>query len=286
MKQLSTRLFGMILLIALLGCNLINPKEEIPAYIRIDTVQVVVHDIDKGSNSHNMNNIWISVGGENLGVFELPVLLPTYDTGMQTLTIRPGIKLNGIGASRIAYPFFKPYVIDLELYAGKIQTVTPVTTYKSECDFRWMEDFEDPGVSFNYPDYTDTVFQNQNLVVKGGNYSGAIFLNKKSRFFEATSRYDFDLPRHAVPIILEFDYLCTNSLEVGMYIIQDGAAVWNPLVKIKPMDHWNRYYVDINTTVNSEPNADLFRMGLRAEWDQPDSLPSVIYLDNLKLITF
>ncbi len=278
-----------IILLSSLGfssCELINPPEPIPAYIRIDTVKVRITDIDHGSSSHGINNIWVSVGGENLGVFELPFNVPTFSTGFQTLSLLPGVKLNGISASRYAYPFFEPYLFDIELQAGKIHLVEPATTYKNACKFVWMENFEDAGVAFSFPDYSNVRLTGQNEVVREGRYSGIIPLTKVNKFFEGISRDQWDMPPKSSPVILEFDYQNTNSFEVGMYIIEDGAAVWNSLMVIKPSSYWKRIYVDLGTILHYNNNAEEFKAGFRAEFEDPDSLPTNIYLDNLKLIHF
>jgi hypothetical protein len=268
------------------SCDLIDPPEEIPAYIQIDTILVSVNDFDKGSASHQLDNIWISVGGENMGVFEMPFTIPTYSKGLQTLTIRGGVRLNGIAASRYEYPFFNPYIVDVELREGEIHLIEPATTYKDVCLFRWVEDFEDPGVSVTYSDYSDTTFVNQKTWVKDGRNSGAIFLSEEKQFFEATSNHRFALPENQVPVLFEFDLLSTNTLEVGMYITSDGAEVWNSVVVFYPSDNWKRCYVDIGSYAYYSENMELIRVGFRADYDREDGEPSHIILDNIKLIHY
>jgi len=275
------------LAVSLISCNLINPSETIPALIKIDTVKVSVTNFDQGSASHMLTNIWLSVNGKNLGVYEMPALIPSLESGKQWVYIRPGVKLNGISASRVAYPFFEPYELkDFNLEPGVSTLITPTTTYKKECKFPWMEDFEDAGVSFNYASYSDTTFRNQADTVREGRFSGAIYLDKTNRFFEATSSTDFELPNSGTMILLEFDYLSNTSLEAGVYVIEDGAAVWSSLVMIKPTTTWKRIYIDVHSTVSYENTADLFRMGFRAAWDSTGREKQGIIMDNLKLIHF
>jgi len=268
------------------SCNIINPPEDIPSYIKIDTFKVEVKDFDQGSASHYISTCYISVGGTNLGVFEMPFTIPSLETGLQTLTIRPGVKLNGISASRIDYPFFEPFIIDYELHEGEIHLIEPKTTYKESCNFRWIESFEDAGLSLFYPDYSDTVFMIQNDVVKEGRYSGAIFLDEDMDIFEAYSALDYDVPQDGGPVLLEFDYLNNNGFEIGMYLIEDGATEWYDLVYIKPSSTWKRFYVDIGLTARTKPTVDFFRFGIRAFPEPENNDGTEIYLDNLKLIHF
>ena len=277
------------------SCNIINPPEDIPAYIRVDTVKVKTTNFDQGSANHNITCVKLNVGGTTLGFFELPTMVPSLITGMRDLYLEPGVELNGIAGSRIVYPFFKPYVASnyagsdipqINFAPGEVVTIIPVTTYKAECKFAWIEDFEYAGVSFEYPAYSDTIVRNQTDEVREGRSSGAIFLDSQNRFFEGYSSTDYDLPKTGKTILLEFDYLCNAEMEIGLYVIEEGAGIWNSLVVIRPVDHWNRIYIDLNSTVNYNNTADLFRPGFRAMWDSTGSARQEIYMDNLKLIHF
>ncbi len=274
-------------LVGLFSCDIINPAEDIPSYVRIDTFKVTVDDFDKGSTSHMITDIWISVGGTNLGVFTMPFTVPSLSTGLQTLTIAPGIKLNGISASRIRYPFYKPVTVDIELIEGEIHLIEPISEYKEECEFRFIEEFEDPGVSFIYGAYSDTSFIIQRDVVKEGRSSGAIFLTEENSSFEAYIDEDMELPENATPVLLEFDYKSTNEFWVGMYLIEDGVIKWQPLVGIRPSDRWKRFYADLGGTTTEFNQTDLYRISIVASHNQEDpSVMGEIYLDNIKLIHY
>jgi hypothetical protein len=284
--NLYSRILLALLLIAASSCDIVNPPEDIPSFIRVDTFIVEVYDIDQGSASHMMENCYISVGGTNMGVFQMPFTIPTLETGMQTVTIRPGIKLNGIAASRIDYPFFEPYITDIELRENEIHLIEPHTRYKEACRFTWIEDFEDPGLSFVYKDYSDTTFIQQRDVVKEGRYSGAVYVDEENALFEANSATDFELPQNASPVLLEFDYLNNNGFEIGMYLIEDGLIEWYDLVYIRPIDSWNRFYVDLGSTTTRNPLTDHFRIGIRVFHEPENNTNGFVYLDNLKLIHF
>lgn len=286
----------------LLSCNIINPAEGIPSYINVDTVLVKVTNFGQGSASQNMTCVKLNVAGTTLGFFEMPTMAPCLVTGLQNLFLEPAFKLNGIAGLRVVYPFFKPYIASslsgsdttqIDFVRGKVITITPLTTYKAECKFPWIEDFEDAGVTFLYPTYSDTTFRNQSDTVREGRYSGAIYLDTNNRFFEAYSNTDFVLPdkTKSAMVLLEFDYMSNTYLEFGMYVITDGAAIWNSLVIIRPINHWNRIYLDLHTTVAANPTTNalipvLFRPGFRAGWDSTGLAKQAIIMDNLKLIHF
>ncbi len=282
----SYGLITLIFIVLLGSCEIINPAEKIPSYIRIDTFKVKINDFDKGSASHMITDIWLSVGGTNMGVYVMPFTIPTLETGLQTLTIRPGIKVNGISASRKAYPFYEPITVDVELHEGEIHLIEPVSTYKDVCKFPWMEDFEDPGVSFLYPQYSDTTIINQNRIVKEGRYSGAIFLTSENADFEMYCDKDFELPKNATPVFFEFDYMNNNGFEIGMYLIEGGIIEWYTLVYVKPSTKWKRFYVDLGTTATYHNSTELFRVAIRASYELKDDETANIYMDNIKLIHY
>jgi len=272
----------------LFSCNIINPAEDIPAYIKVDTILVKVTNFEQGSAKHNMTCIKINVAGTTLGFYQLPAMIPCLTTGEQSLYLEPGIELNGITGSRIVYPFYNPYIGTgkFNFAEGEVITIVPQTTYKTVCKFPWIEDFEDAGVSFLYSTYSTATFKAQKDSVREGHYSGAIYLDKDHKYFEGYSSTDFVLPKTGTPVLIEFDYLSNALLEFGMYVLTDGAAVWNSLVYIRPISHWNRIYIDLNTTTGGYQSADFFRPAFRAAWDSTGIPVQGIIMDNLKLIHY
>ena len=81
-----------VLLLSFLAvsCELINPPEPIPAYIRIDTISFNVTQFDQGAATHQISNIWLTVDNELLGIFEMPFQVPCLKTGEKEVFIRPG----------------------------------------------------------------------------------------------------------------------------------------------------------------------------------------------------
>ena len=277
-----------ILACLILSCNIINPAEDIPAHIKVDTLIVKVTNYNQGSAKHHMTCVKLNVAGTTLGIFEMPAMVPCLFTGLQSLYLEPVFELNGITGSREVYPFFKPYTgsAKIDFVPGQVITIVPETTYKSECKFPWIEGFENAGVSFLYPAYSDTVFRNQTDTIREGRYSGAVYLNKANRFFESYSSTDYELSNTGTMVLLEFDYFSTALLEIGVYAIVNETATWNSLVYVRPINHWNRIYIDLRSIAKNNPTADLFRPGFRAAWDSTGLTQQAIIMDNLKLIHF
>ena len=85
--------------------------------------------------------------GEALGVHELPCVIPVLSEGTHQFIIFPGIKNNGISSTRMRYPFYKTFDITAALTKNDTTEFSPVTYYKDNVTFAFMEDFEDAGIS-------------------------------------------------------------------------------------------------------------------------------------------
>lgn len=272
----------------LFSCDIINPAEDTPAYLKVDTA-LVVTKTGQGDAAHNISCVKFNVGGTTLGYFEIPTMTPCLSTGPQSVIVYPGMRLNGIASSREVYPFFNPYygTSKINLAAGEVISITPTFTYKSTAKFIWLEDFEDAGVTFLYATYSDTSFIGQSDIVSSGRRSGAVYLDSVHKSFEAFSSTDFDKLNTNSEALLEFDYRTDVPIEVGVYSLSNGEGTWNSVMVINPMAKWNRIYIDIHTLLeDSDLDYELFRPGFRAAWDSTGQAKQSFYLDNIKLIHY
>ncbi|MES2398217.1 MAG: hypothetical protein V4549_19535, partial [Bacteroidota bacterium] len=90
-----------------ISCELYNPAEPIPAYIRIDKIDLATIP-GQGTDSHKITDAWVYIDEQLIGCFELPATFPVLYEGSHQVKIAPGIKVNGIAATRSPYPFFNP----------------------------------------------------------------------------------------------------------------------------------------------------------------------------------
>ena len=97
---MRTLLWFLIPLLGLASCDLINPEEEVPAYLYIDEFTLGPNpNINHGSLSSRITNAYVFVGGDVLGLVSLPALLPVTLTGEQEVIIDPMIRDNGVAAT-------------------------------------------------------------------------------------------------------------------------------------------------------------------------------------------
>ena len=117
------------------SCDIINPKEQVPSYIGIYDISLLVPSQDEGvfgSDSENITDVWLYTDNQLIGAFELPAVIPVLYEGMQNIKAYAGIKVNGISNSREIYPFYSYYEINMELIPGAVNTITPVVKYITE----------------------------------------------------------------------------------------------------------------------------------------------------------
>jgi len=278
-------LYIFFILIYSVSCNIINPEEEIPAYIRINNVNLITDVISEGSNNHKISDVWVNLNGYRQGTYELPVTFPVLDIKSKNeLIFRPGIKINGIAASRDIYPFYTFYTIDTILTRDAITEITPVFKYKSDTRFSWMENFEDAGISLVKSPLSDTTISIINDTLSGSNVAFFNIDNIK-RNFKYYSADSFLLPKNASPIYLELDYRSEDYLSLGIKYITFQYATEEPVITLFPHPNgMNKIYIDLTFLINSNSQAYAFGFFFSAT-RQGDGLARY-WIDNIKLVHF
>ncbi len=276
---------------ALSSCNIYNPAEPIPAYIHIDKIAVSTNsDGSQGSKSSKINDAWVYVDEKLIGCFELPVTFPVLYEGSHQIKIRPGIKVNGIAATRAPYPFYTIYDTTVNnLQKGVKINLNPRVTYRTNMAFNFMEDFENTGtiISKSPAAGVDTVIQlihSPNPNVFEGSASGAAYLDHSRTFFECVSSTSYVLPKNGVDVFLEFNYKCNHEFKVGVFAhMASGGTVKTEALTINPSATWNKAYIYLTPAVSSNFNATdyniLFGMLNSTAEDNVN-----LMLDNIKLV--
>lgn len=277
--SVSRNLCLLLLLPLFLGaCNLFDKDEPIPAYISIDSISVSTDYVTQGSASNKITDAWVYVDDQLIGTFELPATFPVITSeGNHSIKIRGGIKLNGIAATRVPYPFYDFYTTTANLSLGKITKMNPVVKYFPGVTFKWIEDFEGAGFTL-----IDT-FADAKLKIANAPYafeglnSVSVKLNNDTVAFQARSTSSYNLQQGANSKFLELNYKCNNSFVVG--IVYNNTIY--PVVGLNPSDNWNKVYINLTDQITVTGNYYIY-FGMQ-------KLPGInyspfLYLDNIKLI--
>ncbi|HEY0030708.1 MAG TPA: hypothetical protein VGC65_08115 [Bacteroidia bacterium] len=275
-----------ILSAAFTSCELYNPAEKIPSYIRIEKITLSTTYITEGSNSSKITDAWLYIDDQLIGCFELPATIPVLAEGIHQLKIRPGIKVNGIASNRSPYPFFSNIDQQVDLQKGAVLNLSPTVTYLPTASIILVEDFEDPGVTID-----STAFSNSNLKtitlpdpnVFEGNKSAIGNTDPVKTFFEVATVNPYVLPTGGAPIFLEFNYKCNYPFIVS--IIARGAATTNQftVLNFNASTEWNKTYTYLTPTVSSASSAIDYKI-VWGVLNNSGTDSTALLLDNIKLI--
>ncbi len=286
-KNFITFFLFFIISLIIVSCEIINPDDPIPCYLEINTLDINT-TYGQGTASHNITDAWVYIDDKPIGAFELPAKFPVIAEGVHKLTIKPGIKLNGIAATRAYYPLYKPitaninFVKDSVLVLDSIMNLT--TTYNENVKFAWIEDFEEGGVSI------DSVLGSTTQILKSqqqafeGSWSGYIHLHDSIDRILAKSIDKFVLPKGGTPVFLELDYKTDYSLGIGVYSNEpQGYSVPYPILGINPKNNWHKIYINLTPRVSKQINALDFNIYFESILN--DTVKNAeIFIDNIKLV--
>jgi len=281
-----SRLFLFSLLIPMfLGCDKFESDQTIPAYIHIDSIFLTTDHSTQGTASYNITDAWVYVDGTFIGAFELPATFPVLKEGTHELSIYAGVKKNGIGATRTAYPFFKPFTKDVVLIPDSILSFSPSVRYYDNTEFTWIEDFEDIAVSI---DSTRNSKVSVKLTPPGpvfeGLHSGMITLTDSLNFFEIANKDGLILTRNK-PVFLELNFNTEQAFTIGIFAQSLSSVQQHPVMVVnKTNGVWKKIYVDLSLAVASFPTALEYKVFFGGFKDDGTS-EAKIYFDNIKLVT-
>ncbi|MCX7696366.1 MAG: hypothetical protein N2Z72_01575 [Bacteroidales bacterium] len=265
----------------LAGCDLINPPEKHPVYFYIDSIYFFCSDT-AGTAQQNISDAWVYVGGEKIGVFEMPTKIPVLKEGVQKITVFPGIKLNGIGATRAVYPFMTSYDTTVLLNPDSIVYFKPRVSYVTDVVFDFIEDFEQEGLKLIPSQGSDTLIIKQNTDVFEGNFSGKMVVDKIRPEAIVISHQPYALPSLGYTF-LEMHYKTTDKFVVGMYINKQDRIIEHPFLVINPTEKWKKIYVNFTPLIGREGTATSFVLFIKLQCPS-DKAQAVLWLDNIKLM--
>ncbi|MBS1585457.1 MAG: hypothetical protein JSS82_07900 [Bacteroidetes bacterium] len=260
------------------GCNIINPKEQIPTYIQIDSVAFA-------GGSHKITSAWVYYNNSPIGVFWLPAKVPVLADKPGTLTIGPGISYDGLTDEQILYPFYLFDTSNLTPAPGQTIRYTPHSKYITAAHFPWKEDFES-GSNFKAYDANVTTniihVTNDPDKVLDGYGSGFIHLSGSDSISESVANVSVSMPQGQS--FLELDYKNEVPFQVGVVAVDPlGGATKVYQAGVNPRSTWNHLYVSLQA-VNSQYSAYTLFIIVKASLNgQADGY---VYLDNLKVVSY
>ncbi len=279
----------------LASCDFINPEEEQPAYIHVQPFSLSTDPSTEGTASAKITEAWLFLDDEFLGAYALPATVPLLAQGSHTIRLEPGIRDNGIGSTPEVYPFYESFETTVNLDLASTDTIEPVTQYRNNTTFIFIEEFERSDhlfrdVQVGAPD------TRVNRVQDGafeGNFSGLlnIDIDQPEVLIATTQRFNY--PDELVPTVyLEMNYRAEGIAGFGII----GYATENPVggeillsAGFRPSQEWNKIYFNL-TRVMANRNFSEYQIVFQAAIPQEEGTYITenvrIWLDNIKLIQF
>ena len=292
-KPLSTLIVFSLLF---LSCD--REKESIPSYLHISKFTFTTNPNNlEGLNTAEIISAKVFVNGKEMGNYELPATFPVIAEGICKVEIFPNVKENASSYTQKYYRVYNAYIDTLELKPGRIDTIHPSSTYRSNCTFRWMEDFEDQAISLQVSggNNTDDTFKciststpGVNQPFTGSNFCGYIEVgNGDSAFlvFERSTAIFSNIPFLGTDVYVEMDIKTNVAFQVGVYEYYSNGTDQNPVVVVNPTgDNWKKIYVNLKTQIGDLPSGTNIRLFFGFYKEEADLLTKKVYIDNLKLV--
>jgi len=227
------------------------------------------------------------VDDEFLGAFELPAKLPVLKSGKHHVQIWPGIKKDGIAATRVSYVFYSPINKDINFALDSTsKTGVLKTTYQATTSFVWKEDFEDVSLTL------DTTNRSTAYIVRTpvgspltfeGSHSGMVVLDSIHDFFECQTHLEYPIP--AEPVFLELNFNTSNTFQVGVFSYGSTILYQTPIITLNQTNgQWKKIYIDLSTTLNAYTGMTSYRVYF-STFKDAGMKQSTILFDNFKVVT-
>lgn len=266
------------------SCEIINPEEEIPSFVKIDSIAFSTTP-EQGTNRQQLLDAWVFIDGEKIGTFEMPCTVPILKSGNVKIEILPGIKLNGISNTRAIYQMVKPWKASINLKKDSVLFLKPSSEYSEAAVIENpVESFEDAGISISATSFSDTSMLRTSTPeeVFEGNFSGMIVVDKQRSMADLKSNSSYDLPT-GIPAFLEIHFKTDAPVSIGLTANKGATITYQPIVRLNETTSWKKMYVNLTPTVSDNNNAENFNYFIRLKLPEGRT-EARCFIDNIKLI--
>jgi hypothetical protein len=253
--------------LSLVGCDLINPAEELPAYISIQNPMVSAPDDTTWRSNTGIRNVWLYHGGFLQGAYQTDPqvdtvgrVVPFLQLDQSDFFIEGGIYESGQSSFQIIYPFWNRITFDWNAIPGDTLEVTPVFHYvdASKYETPVSVTFEGGGIDFDrfssgIPDESPFFVTSTTNPYRGLN-CGVVDFHAGERYFEVINTIPFRTLQ-SQNIFAEITYQNTIPFTVGLVYGSRTSPNLKPILTVSPSTNWNTVYVHMITEVRNIINA-------------------------------
>ena len=282
-------------LLSLAGCD--KEEESIPSYIYITKFDFYTDYATHGPPSSNIEDVVVIVDNKEYGTFTLPAMVPINEKGTVDVILFPGIRVNGGSQNRKVYGMYTSYKTTIDLEPKLIDTLKPVTTYKSNVKLVWSEDFEDNGLRIrtsgnnSSEDSIQFIDSSSTEAFKSDYSEFTGYINMNTTDSQEVLEYEtmglWNVPNGDNDVFLECDYKTNTNIQFGIYA--DKVAIYEQIgiFVVSPTEgEWKKIYINLNSETGVLESSDKIRIffGVFNDGEKKPGFVPEIYLDNLKLV--
>jgi len=287
-KRLRPTLFLSVLVLlasSYTSCELINPEEQIPSFLRIDSISFATAS-SEGKPIENFTDAWVYDNEQLVGVYELPAVVPVLRGGDANIRIRAGIKLNGQVGTRVPYIFSVDYLKTIELFPDSQLHINPTLFFKEGVTFDWLENFDNSSTTtLSKTSQSQAEVERITGVESYDGGSLKLALDADQLIFECKMTGDgVDIPGGGTPSFLEFTYKCNNSFVVGLFSEDPGGTRQNSIIILNPSEDWNHIYINLTDVVSANPNYTAQNPFFGFIRDENVEGEAFVILDNIRMM--
>lgn len=266
------------------SCEIINPAEDVPSYIRVKSISLVTDTLTQGSAANRITDVWLYVDNQPLGVYEMPVSIPVLKEGTHEISVRGGIIVNGIASTRVYYPFYAFYNATVNFTPASVINVSPVVNYFSGTVFAIEESFSGFGYDVVVTAASDTNYYlvNDNNAFEGP--SAGVYLDASHLVFECEPRDSLQLPLNN-PVYMELNYKSNTDFTIGMHAVTLLQVYDIFILNIRATTEWKKIYINLTEGISLYTNALGFKPYIHMERNN-DIGDARLFFDNIKVVHF
>lgn len=274
--------------LAISSCKKLNPPETVPCYGHIDSIGMKVIT-GQGTASAAITCAWVYVDDEPVGAFDLPCTFPMLASGgTHTISIYPGVIVDGMTSTRNKYPFYTYSQKDINITEGGITKFTDTAKYTSSTIFSFQEDFEGPGSIHISKNSGDTgMFKVGAPDAFEGASSGEVVLDSNASMNHISYIGVSDtmtLPHDGTPVFMEINYKSNNLFTMGVFYKDavTGNYIQRPIwVSAFPTSGWTKMYIDLGPMVANLNGPFMVYFSMVRSYGNPEAK---LLLDNIKVL--
>jgi len=272
------------------GCNTKDPIQK-PTYIHIDSFHfnsnpLASSAVNAMTKSHDITTVWVYYNGQSVGVFDLPVTFPVMASGNGTLTIEPGVDVNGLNDLLGVYPFYEPDTFSFAAQPGKIISHVGATRYYKNVVQTPIADFDDPGQTFA-ADSGDTGIvrvTDDSLVFENAGSGMIRFTHAGQASLDRTIK-PFPIPTGAA--FIELNYKCDIPFSVEIQSSL-GVGITTTLANLGGLfptaGKWRKVYFNVQDFA-AQYTGSSYNLYIRAALPAEASSGTIL-LDNIQLLHY